>query len=107
MNKSELQGRTSLVTGGSRGIGRACSLQLATAGAKVAVVTAKDKLRKQLQKATAADLGAELQKLRDDGIIALKELPLEVGQKEYDVLRELEARGAPAVKATRATNHSA
>ena len=35
----------------------------------------------------------------DDGIIALKELPLSVGQKEYDVMRELEARGAPSVKA--------
>lgn len=34
----------------------------------------------------------------DGHIIALKELPLEVGQKEYDVLRELEARGAPSVK---------
>lgn len=37
--------------------------------------------------------------LIDDGIIALKELPLEVGEREYDVLRELESRGAPAVKA--------
>lgn len=35
----------------------------------------------------------------DDGIIALKELPLAVGQKEYEVMRELEARGAPSVKA--------
>ena len=35
----------------------------------------------------------------DEGIIALKELPLEVGHREYDVMRELEARGAPAVKA--------
>lgn len=34
----------------------------------------------------------------EGGIIALKELPLEVGEQEYDVLRELEARGAPAVK---------
>lgn len=34
----------------------------------------------------------------DGSIIALKELPLEVGQREYEVLRELEARGAPAVK---------
>mgnify|MGYP001811624504 FL=1 len=35
----------------------------------------------------------------DGHIIALKELPLEIGQKEYDVLRELESRGAPSVKA--------
>ena len=31
----------------------------------------------------------------DGSIIALKELPLDIGQREYDVLRELEARGAP------------
>ena len=35
----------------------------------------------------------------DDGIVALKELPIEVGHREYDVMRELEARGAPAVTA--------
>ena len=35
----------------------------------------------------------------DGSIVALKELPLDVGQKEYDVMRELEARGAPSVKA--------
>jgi hypothetical protein len=34
----------------------------------------------------------------DDGIIALKELPIEVGEREYEVLRDLESRGAPAVK---------
>ncbi len=35
----------------------------------------------------------------DDGIVALKELPLEAGQREYEVMHELEARGAPAVRA--------
>lgn len=37
--------------------------------------------------------------LVDDGIIALKELPLLPGRREWDVVRELEIRGAPAVKA--------
>jgi hypothetical protein len=36
----------------------------------------------------------------EDGILALKELPLEAGQREYDVMHELEARGAPAVRAS-------
>ena len=47
MTELELQGRTSLVTGGSRGIGRACCVQLAAAGAKVAVnyVSSKDAAR--------------------------------------------------------------
>ena len=34
----------------------------------------------------------------DDGIIALKELPLGPARREYEVMRELEARGAPAVR---------
>ncbi|MEZ6061939.1 MAG: SDR family NAD(P)-dependent oxidoreductase [Planctomycetaceae bacterium] len=37
MNERELNNRTVLVTGGSRGIGRECCLRLAEAGAKVAV----------------------------------------------------------------------
>ncbi len=36
----------------------------------------------------------------DGSIIALKELPVDVGQREYEVLRELEARGALSVKAS-------
>jgi hypothetical protein len=35
----------------------------------------------------------------DLGLVALKELPLEVGRSEYDVLRRLDARGLPAVRA--------
>ena len=37
MNELELQGRTALVTGGAKGIGRACCQRLAAAGSKVAV----------------------------------------------------------------------
>jgi hypothetical protein len=35
----------------------------------------------------------------ESGIVALKELPLEPARREYEVMRELEARGAPAVRA--------
>jgi 3-oxoacyl-[acyl-carrier protein] reductase len=37
MNSRELEGRVSLVTGGSRGLGRAIAIRLAVAGSKVAV----------------------------------------------------------------------
>ncbi|CAN5531728.1 DUF4032 domain-containing protein [soil metagenome] len=35
----------------------------------------------------------------EGGIVALKELQLEPARREYEVMRELEARGAPAVRA--------
>jgi hypothetical protein len=41
------------------------------------------------------------------GIVALKELPLEPARREYDVMRELETRGAPSVKAAGLVERSA
>jgi 3-oxoacyl-[acyl-carrier protein] reductase len=42
MASKELSGRTALVTGGSRGIGRAVCLRLAEAGAQIALNYASD-----------------------------------------------------------------
>jgi hypothetical protein len=41
------------------------------------------------------------------GIVALKELPLAPARSEYDVMRELEVRGAPAVRAAGLVERSA
>ena len=49
-----LDGRTALVTGGARGIGRACAIRLAEAGA---AVTLLDRAEAEVQ-ALAAELGA-------------------------------------------------
>lgn len=46
--QSPLQGRTALVTGGSRGLGREISIALAAAGADVAVVSRKKAVCEQL-----------------------------------------------------------
>ena len=37
MTTADLNGKTALVTGGAKGIGRACCLRLAAAGANVAI----------------------------------------------------------------------
>lgn len=52
----ELQGKTAVVTGGGRGIGRVTALKLAGAGADVAVLYRK-------QEAPAAEVRAEIEKL--------------------------------------------
>ena len=40
MNEKTLKGKTAVVTGGSRGIGKAVSLKLASYGANIAVIYA-------------------------------------------------------------------
>ena len=50
----DLSGRTALVTGGASGIGRACALRLAAAGAKVVVLDRSDSVHE-----VAAQIGGE------------------------------------------------
>jgi len=52
-----LDGRTALVTGGSRGIGRACVLGLAAAGARVAICSRKADACEAVVSTTMARLG--------------------------------------------------
>jgi glucose 1-dehydrogenase len=51
----QLQGKKALVTGAARGIGKGCALELARAGADVAV---NDRLRSETLEATAAEIRA-------------------------------------------------
>ena len=59
MNNKEFEGRTALVTGGSRGIGRATCLALAREGARVAVNYATNEQAAARTVADIEDLGAE------------------------------------------------
>ncbi len=66
MQESEFTGRTALITGGGRGIGRAISLQLAREGARVAVGYIRDeKAAKSVQQEIAA-LGGQCELFQVD-----------------------------------------
>lgn len=66
MSAPLLQARTVLVTGGTRGIGRAISLQLARAGARVLANYARNETAASALAAAAAAEGLEVSTLRAD-----------------------------------------
>ena len=66
MSTTELEGRTALVTGGSRGIGRATCLALAGAGARVAINFANNEQAAAETLAQVESLGAESMIVRAD-----------------------------------------
>ncbi|MFM9884902.1 MAG: SDR family oxidoreductase [Burkholderiales bacterium] len=69
-NAFELQGATVLVTGGTRGIGRAISLQLSRAGAKVVANYARNESAATTFAEAAAAEGLSIQLLRADLTLA-------------------------------------
>lgn len=66
MSTRELEGRTALVTGGSRGIGRATCLALAGQGARVAVNYVSDEGAAEQTVADVKKLGAETMMVKGD-----------------------------------------
>jgi NAD(P)-dependent dehydrogenase (short-subunit alcohol dehydrogenase family) len=65
MNQKTLQGRTALVTGASRGLGKAMALALGSAGAKLALV-GRDTGKLEETAAAARDSGAQAEIFRAD-----------------------------------------
>ena len=61
MNKRRLEGRASIVTGASRGLGRAIAVALAAEGAAVAVVSRTEQVWDERLPGTIGDTVAEIQ----------------------------------------------
>lgn len=74
-----LQGKTALVTGASRGIGRAIALELARSGAKTVLLVARDRQRLAEVAAEIEALGTQAVKLTLD-LTKLEEVNIAVAQ---------------------------
>jgi 3-oxoacyl-[acyl-carrier protein] reductase len=94
----ELSGRTAIVTGGGRGIGRAIALAYARAGARVLITAARNGDEVHAVAAAAEGLAGEIQAMRADvsdpaDAEALATRALELGGGRIDVLVNNAARG--------------
>jgi NAD(P)-dependent dehydrogenase (short-subunit alcohol dehydrogenase family) len=94
----DLSGRTAIVTGGGRGIGRAIALAYARAGARVLATAARNRDELHAVAAAADGLPGEIHALRADvsdpaDAEALASRALELGQGRVDVLVNNAARG--------------
>src|SRR5438046_883289 len=66
MSQNQLRGKTAVVTGGTRGIGRAISLNLAVQGAKVFALYARNRKAADLFEAEAQEKKLDIHCVRGD-----------------------------------------
>src|SRR5438477_2554216 len=101
----ELSGRTAFITGGGRGIGRACALAFAKEGARVVVAARTrsevEKVAAELRETGASSLALSLDVTEPESVQeAFKRATAEMGTVEILINNAGIARSEPLVKCT-------